>query len=56
MISEVLEHVSSETSAIQMLGSDAAERLRLGGHFDHWAREAEAFDAQRKEVLESIRD
>ena len=56
MISEVLEHMSSETSAIQMLGSDAAERLRLGGHFNHWAREAEAFDAQRKEVVEAIRD
>lgn len=44
MVSEVLHHMSSEEAASRMIGEDAADRLKLGGHFEHWGQEAAAFD------------
>lgn len=44
MVSEVLHHMSDKTAATRMVGPAAASRLEAGGHFDHWAKEAKAFD------------
>lgn len=44
MVSEVLHHMASPEAAQQMVGAAAVEHLRLGGHFDYWARQSIAFD------------
>ena len=43
MVSEVLHHMSDKLAATKMVGPEAANRLEEGGHFGHWAREANAF-------------
>ncbi len=47
MVSEVLQHMGSAQAAIDMVGVNAAEALKDGGHFDHWQAEAAAFDRVR---------
>lgn len=44
MISEVLHHMASPEAVQKIVGAASAERLRSGGHFDHWAGQAAAFD------------
>ncbi len=42
-VHRVLLHMADETIARQMIGRDATKRLKAGGHFAHWQREADAF-------------
>lgn len=51
MVSEVLHHMSDENAAARMVGAQAARRLKSGGHFKHWAKEAHAFDRQKSALL-----
>lgn len=53
MVSDVLHTMSDEAAATQMIGTEASARLRRDGHFDHWAREADAFDGMSS-MLASI--
>jgi len=50
-VSEVLHHMSDADAAKAMIGPKAAQRLADGGHFDHWRKEAAAFDAKRPALL-----
>ena len=54
MVSEVLHHMASEEMAIEMVGLDAATRLKDGGHFAHWEREAQAFDDKRRAIQQAL--
>jgi len=54
LVSEVLHHMANEIAAVKMVGTESAKRLRDGGHFDHWASEAVAFDANRDRVLRNF--
>lgn len=47
MVAEVLAHMGDAQAAVAMIGEAAADRLRAGGHLEHWQREAKAFMAQR---------
>ena len=54
LVSEVLHHMADEMAVVKMIGRDGAKRLRNGGHFEHWAREAVAFDSNRDTVLRNL--
>ena len=54
LVSEVLHHIADEMAVVKMIGRDGAKRLRNGGHFEHWPREAVAFDANRDTVLRNL--
>lgn len=51
MVSTVLHHMGDADAARAMVGPEAAQRLADGGHFDHWRKEAAAFDAKRPTLL-----
>lgn len=53
MVPEVLHHMSSEDAARDMVGEDAAMRLKEGGHFEHWAREAAAFERKLDTLIQN---
>lgn len=53
MVSDVLHTMSDEAAARKMIGAEASARLRQDGHFEHWAREAGAFDDKLR-LLASI--
>lgn len=44
MVSEVLHHMSDDVAVTKMVGEKAAARLKADGHFEHWSKEAMAFD------------
>ena len=50
MVLEVLNHMGNEKNAARMIGLEAAQRLKEGGHFAHWQREARAFEANRSRI------
>ena len=50
MVMEVLVDMGNEERVRTALGPDAADRLRQGGHFEHWQREAAAFALNRAEL------
>ena len=54
MVANVLGHMGSETACTAMIGPEAAARLREGGHFDHWKREAAAYEAHLPELIEAL--
>jgi len=54
MVAEVLEHMGDEAAAEKMVGRDAAVRLRDGGHFEHWRREARSFEENRQAVRRNM--
>jgi aminoglycoside phosphotransferase len=54
MVLLVLMHMSSQTAAARMIGTEAAHRLERGGHFDHWAKEANAFETQMEVLKRSV--
>jgi hypothetical protein len=55
MVSEVLEHMGDETAVEKMVGRDAATRLREGGHFEHWKKEARSFRENRPAIWRNLR-
>ncbi len=54
MVSEVLEHMGDETAVEKMVGRDAAARLREGGHFEHWKKEARSFRENRPAIWRNL--
>ncbi|WP_168201277.1 aminoglycoside phosphotransferase family protein [Qingshengfaniella alkalisoli] len=54
MVSDVLHHMSDEGVATSMIGEEAAERLKLGGHFKHWSNEAFAFDEKLPALVSEL--
>ncbi|MCF6099442.1 phosphotransferase [Mesorhizobium muleiense] len=54
MVMEVLVDMGDEERVRAGLGAQAADRLRLGGHFEHWRREAEAFALNRGRIEGAI--
>jgi len=54
MVGEVLWHMSSEQIAIDMIGREAAARLKAGGHLNHWVQEADAFEAYRISIEKNL--
>jgi len=54
MIATVLTHMSNPDAARQMIGPAAADRLRQGGHFDHWAREAANYATTRPRIAANL--
>jgi Phosphotransferase enzyme family len=53
-VSTVLDHMADAQSVAAMIGMEAANRLRDGGHFDHWQREAAAFEANKSQLLNAL--
>ncbi len=51
MVFGVLAHMGNEEACARMIGADAAARLREGGHFDHWKKEAAAYAARLPELI-----
>lgn len=54
MVMEVLIDMGNEDRVRTALGPDAADRLRQGGHFEHWQREAAAFALNRAELERAL--
>ena len=54
MVSDVLHHMSDETSVAKMVGAEAANHLRAEGHLDHWCREAQAFDGRLEKLMSNL--
>jgi len=48
-VMEVLTDMGDEERVRTALGTEAVDRLRQGGHFEHWQREAAAFALNRAE-------
>lgn len=54
MIAEVLNHMGSQTAAASMIGRNAAEKLAIDGHFDHWRRAAADFQELRPQISANL--
>lgn len=54
MVMEVLVNMGDEQRVRAALGTQAADQLRLGGHFEHWRHEAEAFALNRARVERAL--
>lgn len=54
MVTDVLEDMGNEERVRTALGAEAADRLRLGGHFEHWRREATAFALNREKLERAL--
>jgi hypothetical protein len=54
MLFEVLDHMSSESTVMKMIGREAATKLGQGGHFERWKREAIAFDKNRSAIWRNL--
>jgi len=54
MLGDVLAHMSSEQVMIDMLGHEAAGRLKADGHLEHWMQEAEAFNEYRASIERNL--
>jgi hypothetical protein len=50
MIDEVLARMGDESTMQQMVGHEAAARLKREGHLGHWQREAAAFQQHRARI------
>lgn len=55
MIAEVLRHMGDPDAAAAMIGRPAANKLRSGGHFTHWQRAAQDFEAIRGQLAAQLR-
>lgn len=54
MVHEVLVHMSDDNAAVSMIGTEAARSLKTGGHFDHWATEATAFERNMNDLIDLL--
>lgn len=54
MVMEVLVDMGDEVRVRTGLGAQTADRLRLGGHFGHWRREAAAFALNRAKIERAL--
>lgn len=54
MVAEVLHHMSDEATMEETLGKEGAERLKNGGHLEHWRLEELAFTAQLDRVAANL--
>jgi hypothetical protein len=54
MLFEVIDHMSSEGTVMKMIDREAATKRRQGGHFEHWKREAIAFDKSRSAIWRNL--
>jgi aminoglycoside phosphotransferase (APT) family kinase protein len=54
MLFEVIDHMSSESTVMKMIDREAATKRRQGGHFEHWKREAIAFDKSRSAIWRNL--
>ena len=54
MVAEVLAFMANEANATNMVGPDAATRLREGGHFTYWEIEHAAFVAHRDRIKANL--
>ncbi|WP_419912241.1 phosphotransferase [Hoeflea sp.] len=53
-VADVLRHMANEKAAQEILGVQAARRLKQGGHFEHWQKEADAFQARLSQLQANL--